>query len=97
MDGLIRPAEPLGLVAQQSRCQRTSQETALNNTPDFGPRAAITIPEFCKRWGIGRTKAYELIAQGRLKWVKLGEGPPRITVEAERKFAASLQQANRAA
>ena len=37
----------------------------------FSPRA-FSIPEFCRRYGIGRTNAYQEIAAGRLRAVKVG-------------------------
>jgi excisionase family DNA binding protein len=37
----------------------------------FSPRA-FSIPEFCRRYGIGRTAAYGEIAAGRLRAVKAG-------------------------
>ena len=35
-------------------------------------KLAYSIPEFCKIAGVGRTKAYEELAAGRLKAKKVG-------------------------
>jgi excisionase family DNA binding protein len=35
-------------------------------------KRAFSIPEFCRRYSIGRTHAYEEIAAGRLRAVKAG-------------------------
>lgn len=35
-------------------------------------KRAFSISEFCSRYGIGRTKAYEEIASGHLRAVKVG-------------------------
>jgi len=32
---------------------------------------AYTIPEFCSAYRVGKTKAYQLIGEGRLKAVKV--------------------------
>lgn len=36
------------------------------------PKLAFTIPEACHAIGIGRSKLYELIAQGRVETRKIG-------------------------
>jgi excisionase family DNA binding protein len=33
---------------------------------------AMSIDEFCQRYGVGRTSAYEEIKQGRLRGLKVG-------------------------
>jgi len=33
----------------------------------------VTIPEFCRVSGNGRSKTYELLAKGKLKSVKIGK------------------------
>jgi len=60
------------------------------------PVAAYTKRQFAQRWNFGMTKVHELIASGQLRAVKVGRHT-RIPVAAEQAFAASLQQANRAA
>jgi excisionase family DNA binding protein len=32
----------------------------------------IRVDDFCRLFGLGRTKTYELIAQGALKTIKIG-------------------------
>jgi hypothetical protein len=52
---------------------------------------AHTLPDFCERYGIGRTKAYDEIKAGRLKARKNG----RTTIIAEtdaQAWLASLPQ-----
>lgn len=38
-------------------------------------KLAYSIPEFCKIAGVGKTKAYEELAAGRLKAKKVGSRP----------------------
>ena len=61
--------------------------------PAFSPRA-FSIPEFCGRYGIGRTNAYQEIAAGRLRAVKAGRRTliPQEDAEA---WLASLPELNR--
>ena len=51
-----------------------------NNTP----KLAFTIPEACHAIGIGRSKLYELIAQGRVETRKIGKRTliPKGSLEA---------------
>lgn len=37
------------------------------------PKLAFTIPEACHAIGIGRSKMYELISQGRVETRKIGK------------------------
>jgi excisionase family DNA binding protein len=37
-----------------------------------GPERAFSIEEFCRRYGLGRTKVYEEIKLGRLRARKIG-------------------------
>jgi excisionase family DNA binding protein len=55
-----------------------------------GPRArrALSISEFCHRYSIGRTRAYEEIATGRLRAVKVGRKTLIVEDSAEAWFAA---------
>lgn len=50
----------------------------------------LTIPEFCKAAKVGRTVAYKLINEGRVKAVKLGKKTliPRAALE---EFICSLE------
>jgi len=52
----------------------------------------LTIEEAADHLSIGRTKAYELVAQGQLRSVTIGRSR-RITVDAMHEFIASLQTA----
>lgn len=47
------------------------------------------IPEAAKALGIGKTKAYELIADGSLKQVKIGRRSV-VTVESIHAFAEAI-------
>jgi hypothetical protein len=42
------------------------------NNRSIVPKPAYTIPEFCRDFAIGRSRAYEEIASGRLKAFKIG-------------------------
>ena len=57
---------------------------------ESSPRA-FSIPEFCRRYGIGRTNAYQEIAAGRLRAVKAGRRT-LITHEAAEAWLASLPE-----
>lgn len=59
----------------------------------FSPRA-FSIPEFCGRYGIGRTNAYQEIATGRLRAVKVGRRTLITQGDAEA-WLASLPELNR--
>jgi len=39
----------------------------------FSRQRAISIDEFCERYGLGRTKAYEELKSGRLRGRKIGK------------------------
>ena len=43
----------------------------MNNLPD--DIITATIPEFCRVSGNGRSKTYELLAEGRLQSIKIGK------------------------
>ena len=43
----------------------------------------LSIPEFCDRYGIGRTKLYQEIADRRLQTVKIGRSTRVPISEAE--------------
>lgn len=45
--------------------------------------AAYTLPDFCRAFGIGRTKAYEEIRAGRLKARKNGTRTIILAADAE--------------
>lgn len=52
-------------------------------------RRAFSISEFCLRYGIGRTNAYQEIAAGRLRAVKVGRRT-LITCDAAEAWLAEL-------
>lgn len=58
----------------------------------FFPRA-FSVIEFCRRYSIGRTNAYQEIAAGRLRAVKVGRRT-LITVDAAEAWLASLPELN---
>jgi excisionase family DNA binding protein len=60
----------------------------------LAPRSlrAFSVAEFCRRYGIGRTKAYAEIAAGRLGAVKVGQRT-LITDDAAEAWLASLPAA----
>lgn len=51
--------------------------------------AAHRLPDFCARFGVGRSKAYAEIRAGRLQARKLGANT-MITEEAAQRWLASL-------
>jgi excisionase family DNA binding protein len=59
---------------------------------ESSPRA-FSITEFCRRYGIGRTNAYQEIAAGRLRAVKAGRRT-LITQEAAEAWLAGLPELN---
>lgn len=59
----------------------------------FTPRA-FPIPEFCRRYGIGRTNAYQEIAAGRLRAVKVGRRT-LIAHDAAEAWLAALPEVNK--
>ena len=46
--------------------------TSLELKPRLEEKRAYRIPEFCWRYGIGRSTAYKLAKEGRLRFVKIG-------------------------
>jgi hypothetical protein len=57
-----------------------------------GYEGAFSIAEFCKRYGIGRSKAYDEIRQRKLSIRKVGTRSLILLCDAER-WAASLPEA----
>jgi hypothetical protein len=53
---------------------------------------ALSIPEFCTRYAVGRSFAYQEIGAGRLKAVKAGSRT-LIPVQAAEVWLSSLQKA----
>jgi len=61
--------------------------------PEYdAPRSAMSIAEFCKRYAIGRSSAYEEHRRGRLAFRKVGARSIILASEAER-WAQSLPEA----
>jgi excisionase family DNA binding protein len=58
----------------------------------FSPRA-FSIREFCRQYGIGRTIAYQEMAAGRLRALKVGRRT-LITHDAAEAWLSSLAEAN---
>lgn len=56
----------------------------MSDTEEF-----ITLQEFCRRYAVGRTKAYTLLDQGEVSGSKLG-AKLLINVESARQWAARL-------
>jgi excisionase family DNA binding protein len=46
-------------------------------------RRALSIADFCNRYGVGRTKAYEEIKARRLRAIKVGQRTLIIVDDAE--------------
>jgi excisionase family DNA binding protein len=63
---------------------------------DATPRAAYTVEEFCRSYGIGRTRLYELFKSGAIEARKCGSKTliPRASAEA---WLASLPRLGSAA
>ena len=59
----------------------------------ISPRA-FSISEFCRRYGIGRTNAYQEIAAGRLRALKVGRRT-LITHDAAEAWLAALPELNK--
>jgi excisionase family DNA binding protein len=60
----------------------TDIHAALTTPIPWAPRA-FSIEEFCRRYGVGRTKAYEEIKLGRLQARKIGRRTVILEDDAE--------------
>jgi excisionase family DNA binding protein len=49
----------------------------------------ITVPQFCERFQLSRSKAYELLQSGRIRSVRI-DGARRIPIKAVLEFAEGL-------
>ncbi len=67
-----------GAMRQKSKAADTSRIT----------KAGYSVPEFCFGAGIGRTKAYELMSNGVIRFVTVGRR--RIITTAPADFLAGL-------
>lgn len=65
-------------------------------SPNQLPKLALSIPEFCRAAGIGRSRAYEEIRAGRLRIVKCGRRT-LIPADALHDWLKALQAAVEAA
>ena len=54
---------------------------------------ASTIPDTCRRLGIGRTLVYDLIKQGKLRPIKLGTRTLIPETELQRLITEQLESA----
>ena len=52
-------------------------------TPRADEKRAYRIPEFCWRYGVGRSTAYKLAKEGRLRLVKIGNRTLILHEDAE--------------
>ena len=57
------------------------------------PPLASTIPDTCRRLGIGRTLVYDLIKQGKLRPIKLGTRTLIPESELQRLITEQLESA----
>lgn len=64
-----------------------SNNSNIPAAPEPSYKRALTINEFCDRYGVGRSTTYELIAAGRLPDVKIG-GRRLIPVDAAEQLLA---------
>jgi excisionase family DNA binding protein len=64
--------------------------------PSWLHQGALTIPDVVRRYGIGRTKLYDLIREGRLDARKLG-ARTLVTVASLDALLASLPPVHRSA
>ena len=55
-------------------------------------RLSYSVRDFCAAVGIGRSKFYELVSNGKLKTVKIGS-KTLVTADEAQRFIASLDQA----
>jgi excisionase family DNA binding protein len=76
------------MAAHKSRDDYSVQATAGSDPCSDLPRA-LSIDEFCSRYGVGRTTAYQEIAARRLRAVKVGRRT-LITRDAAEAWLASL-------
>jgi hypothetical protein len=60
------------------------------------PSVLIPVREFCGKYGIGRTKLYELLSTGALEGVRVGSRT-MITGDSAEQWAASLPRFKSAA
>ena len=81
------PHSPIARSAQNAYCH-TNTVQLLAHAPMVMAPQAYTIREFCARYAIGRTKAYDEIGAGRLAAVKVGRRTLIGRADAEAWFCA---------
>ena len=67
-------------ISEAERQRRNRQMEMSKWEKEYALQRAMRVPEFCERYGPGRTKAYQEIAEGRLRARKYGRSTI-ITVE----------------
>ena len=71
-------------------CDRNSAQSGYIYVPALGfTKRLMTVREFAGLYGVGITKAYEFMKNGRLRSVKVGHST-RIKTEDAEAWAASL-------
>lgn len=55
-------------------------------------RVALSVAQFCERYGVSKTMAYDLLKRGKIERVKLGVAT-RVTVESADRWFNSLRKA----
>ena len=68
--------------AEQQRYVR-ERETSLAEPQGGARQGAMSIADFCRRYGVGRTTVYEEIKSGRLRARKIGKRTAIGTDDAE--------------
>ncbi len=58
-----------------------------------GEVLAVTVAEAARRLGVSRTTVYELVGQGKIRRVRVGNSP-RITVAELKRFVEALEFEN---
>jgi excisionase family DNA binding protein len=71
--------------------ETSTTATGIEHGSTTNPRRAFSIREFCRQYSIGRTNAYQEIATGRLRAVKIGRRT-RITHDDAEAWLAALPE-----
>jgi excisionase family DNA binding protein len=78
-----------------SLAEQQRRATQIENSPPLANQRALSIPQFCQRYGPGKSTAYQEIQAGRLRARKVGRRTLITLDDAERwlrdlpEFAAS--------
>jgi hypothetical protein len=81
------------MTSNDGDCMQTP-ETTIPMTEGGGFSGALSIDQFCQRYGIGRSSAYAEIREGNLPLRKC-RGRSLILIGDAERWAASLPLANR--